>query len=414
MERIGCRCFMAILVAWLSDSGSAFQQFNHRSQTTSTLRLNVERRVIGFQRDHYRQDRSNWKPLFGRPPKDASIVAENEDFLTGTLGFSEDKLKKPTTKRILTLENGVLEERVDWLKERLKLNTNEIKKMAQSHPGILGKRSKANLIPKLDYLQTRLLLDEKSLRKIILRAPFILGSSTEDNIIPKLDYLQKKLLLDDESLRKIILVAPHTLGFSIEDSIEPKLDWLQQRLILNDAKLAKIITRFPTIMQYSIKDNIEPKLDWLQQRLDLDDAAVGKMIQRLPSILGSSIPNKLEPTMDWLQQRLSLTDGELSNLIKKCPSLLGYSVDTNIEPTLNFFIEALGDEGEALTLLIRSPDLFSRSLEGRLKPRLEEAQAAGMIINVACLKRIGKYVEKEWHTSLDFQSRRQSTQEGAT
>ena len=33
-----------------------------------------------------------------------------------------------TTRRILTLENGVLEERVNWLKERLNLKDGAIKK----------------------------------------------------------------------------------------------------------------------------------------------------------------------------------------------------------------------------------------------------------------------------------------------
>ena len=107
----------------------------------------------------------------------------------------------------------------------------------------------------------------------------------------------------------------------------------------------------------------------MPQQLDLDAAAVGKMIQQSPAILGLSIDNNLQPKLEWIHQRLSLTDVSLSNLIEKFPSIFSYNVNTNLEPTLNFYSSALGDEGEALTLVIQNPSLFGYSLENRLKPR---------------------------------------------
>ena len=88
------------------------------------------------------------------------------------------------------------------------------------------------------------------------------------------------------------------------------------------------------------------------------------------------------------------------------PTLFGLSVGANLEPTLNFHIKALGDEGEALALLIRGPRLFGSSLEKRLKPRLEEALDAGLVIDKNCLQRIGLYTEKRWQSSLVSQSKK--------
>merc|ERR1719291_217501 len=124
------------------------------------------------------------------------------------------------------------------------------------------------------------------------------------------------------------------------------------------------------------------------------------MIRRYPNIFGLSIGDNTEPKLDWLQKRLSLNDSELSNFVQKLPSLLNFNVDTNIEPTLNFYIEALGDEDQALNLVRRQPALISLSLENRLKPRLQEAQGCGMKIDLRCLGRMGFYTNEQWSKSL--------------
>ena len=120
------------------------------------------------------------------------------------------------------------------------------------------------------------------------------------------------------------------------------------------------------------------------------------MIQRSLAILGLSIDDNLQPKLEWIQQRLSLTDESLSNLIKKFPSIFSCNVNTNLAPTLNFYIGALGDEREALTLVIQNPSLFGYSLENRLKPRLEETRDAGIFIDAACLRRIGQCTDNQW------------------
>merc|ERR1712194_760900 len=145
--------------------------------------------------------------------------------------------------------------------------------------------------------------------------------------------------------------------------------------------------RCPPLFGCSVDTNLEPTLDWLQQRLDVDDVTVSKMIRRLPSILGMNI-DAMEPKINWLQQRLNLGDAAASKVIQKLPSLLCSNVDANIKPTLDFYVDVIGDEKQALDMVTHDPLLFSYSLEKRLKPRLQEARAAGITIDSACLKRI--------------------------
>ncbi|KAL7542910.1 hypothetical protein ACHAXR_012758 [Thalassiosira sp. AJA248-18] len=330
---------------------------------------------------HHHHQLSSLRPLFYAATKDSLIVEQNKEYLINTLGFTEDKVQKMNENtNILTLDVGVLEERANWLQQRLDLEdgTNQLKKIVQQQ-GILGKRTDTNLGPTLDYLQTRLLLDNNSLKKLVLLAPHILGCSIEENIEPKLDWLQERLALNDIQLGKMISRQPYTLGCSITDNLAPTLYWLQQRLSLDDSTISKIIQSNPQIMHLNIESNLEPKLNWLQQRLESDDTALRKIIQRMPSILGLSIDDNLEPKLEWIQEHLSLTDDGLSKFIQKSSSILSCNVETNLRPTLKFYIDALeGDKQEAVALIVNNPTLLNYSLDKRLKPRLEEAKSTVM------------------------------------
>ena len=335
---------------------------------------------------------------------DPSVISGNREYLRRALGFSEDQLDNISTKvgggNILTLQPGVLEERVRWLTSRLDLKKREMKKMAQKQPEILGCRPEESVAPKREHGQSRPLSDDTSSRNKSPTPPTVSGYSAEDTrLSPKIEYLQTRLLLDDESLRKMILAAPSVLGFSTEHNVAPKLDWLQRRLDLDPGALGKMMRKYPMLFGHGVETNIEPTLEWLQQRLDLKDAAVRKMVRRNPTILGMS-HDAMEPKLMWLQRRLDLNEASVSEMIQKMPSLLGFNVDANLKPTLDFYIDALGDEEEALRLVVPDPSLFTYSLKNRLTPRLEEAQDAGMTIDSACLRRIAKYTNDRWNTEM--------------
>ena len=249
-------------------------------------------------------------------------IATNKKFLIESLGFSEDKVNKLQTGSILTLENGVLEERTKWLQQRLDL--------------------------------------------------------------------------DDTALRKMIQQMPAILSFSISDHLQPKLDWLEQ-LGLHDAALMKVIRGNPSIFSKSISD-LQTKIDWLQTRLHLDGSGIRKIISAKQQILGYSVPDKMEITLNWLQHRLMLSDEGLKIYIKNTPTLLGC---TNLEPTLNFYVYALGNNEEAVALVIQTPALLGYNLEKRLQPRLKEAVDAGLTVDAGCLQSIGQLSNKKWNAYLD-------------
>ena len=181
------------------------------------------------------------------------------------------------------------------------------------------------------------------------------------------------------------------------------------RLCTKNEALRKMIRKMPSLLGYNVDTNMEPKLSWLKQQFDLDDAELRKMVLRAPSLLNYHVENNIEPKLDWFRQRLHLDDAALSKMIQSFPPLLSYNSDTNLEPKLNFFIEALGSETEALTLVQQYPKMFSVSLEKRLKPRLEQARDAGIVIDTGCLRRIAMTTNESWSKSLVYQSKQIKT-----
>mmetsp|Transcript_20154 Transcript_20154/g.48419 ORF Transcript_20154/g.48419 Transcript_20154/m.48419 type:complete len:333 (+) Transcript_20154:170-1168(+) len=229
---------------------------------------------------------------------DDAVIEYNKKYLREELGFTKKMLDALSSgSSCLTLEIGVVEERVNFLRTRLDLKKSEIQKLAQRQPTLLALDNAAK---KLDYLETRLLLDNSSLRKIILGSPSVLMMSIDDNIGPKLDFLQRKLLLDTASLRKLIQRMPSLLGCNVDANIEPTLNWIQQRLDLDDAALSKMIQRLPSLLGYNVETNIEPTLNFYIQALGNEKEALALVIH-YPSLISYSLTKRLEPRLREVQ-----------------------------------------------------------------------------------------------------------------
>ena len=57
-----------------------------------------------------------------------------------------------------------------------------------------------------------------------------------------------------------------------------------------------------------------------------------------------------------------------------------------------------------MNLVIGMPALIGYSLENRLKPRLQEANDCGMIIDEGCLRQMGCYTNEKWSRRIDKHS----------
>lgn len=393
--------------------GSNSPDYQHCNGLTTSISMSSFAFVDMYHRIHFSD--LSLSVLFARK-KTSGLVEEFEkatdsqtaceQWLEKRFGFNEEELGRIFALRpqLLTLKVPILEERANWLQERLSLKAAEIRKMILRFPNLLSYSIENNIEPTFNYYQARLRMNDAALLKSLKNHPHLLSLSIEENVEPKLVWLQQQLNVTEVQLGKLVTKAPSILNLSIEDNLEPKIEWLQERLNLDEAQVGKLTVKLPNVLVLSIKENLEPKLDWLQSRLNLTDAQVSKIARAFPSIFSFSV-SALEPALRWLQESLSLEDTGLTKLVVAQPALLCLDLETNLEATFNFYKECIGDE-ETQLLLTRNPVLFMASLERRLKPRLEQAEEAGLAIDSGCLRRIAKSTEEEWQSSLVFQQRK--------
>jgi len=233
---------------------------------------------------------------------------------------------------------------------------------------------------------------------MLVKRPDLLSSS-RNGMERRLQFLQARFSLNKEQLSKLVQRMPSLLQYGTDENDEAKLQYLQKRLMLEDKELLNFV-RIGPIFQKRIK-TLEQKIGFIQNRLLLDENQLRKFVLKYPSLLCYSVAENVEPKLEYFQKRLSMDDEQLQELFIKLPSLFGMSIEFNLEPKITFF-ESLIGVNAARALLIVKPYVLTRSMEKRIKPRVAEAQEAGLFIDAAALARIAFLTEEKWTASVAF------------
>jgi len=100
--------------------------------------------------------------------------------------------------------------------------------MVSSFPPIFWLR-KELLQEKMDFLKSTLQLDSEELQFLITSFPQLLGLSIGQNIQPKLIFLLQHLTM--EQLKEFIAYQPSLLAYSLENRLRPRIELLQKNAI---------------------------------------------------------------------------------------------------------------------------------------------------------------------------------------
>jgi len=153
-------------------------------------------------------------------------------------------------------------------------------------------------------------------------------------------------------------------------------------------------------------ESVNEKLTFWQDRLLLDENQLRKFVLVYPSLLRFSTEENIVPKLKYFQKRLSMDDEQLRGFFIRSPKFVGHNIESNLEPKIAFFESLIGVD-EAKAMLMATPGtMLTRSLEGRIKPRLAEVQEAGLPIDAAALLRIAKYTEEKWQASMAYQKKK--------
>ncbi|KAE8647486.1 hypothetical protein Csa_003236 [Cucumis sativus] len=249
-----------------------------------------------------------------------------------------------------------------------------------------------DLRPEILYLiEHGLNLDQ--IKEITRRFPSFAYYSLEGKIKPVIEFFLD-LGVPKSDIPIILYKRPQLCGISLSENLKPTMKFLEN-LGVDKKKWAKVIYRFPAILTYS-KQKVETTISFLYE-LGLSEERVGKVLTRCPNITSYSVEEKLRPTAEYFH-----TLGvDVAVLLYRCPQTFGLSIEANLKPVTQFFLErgysmedvgtmtsryaalysfSLADNlvpkwdffltmGYSKAELIKFPQYFGYSLEGRIKPR---------------------------------------------
>ena len=278
-------------------------------------------------------------------------------------------------KWLLDVSVETLESKIDWLQERLDLNKEQLRKIIERSPSILGLSIEENIEPSLDIIQTNLELSDEELSKVIVTtSDLLINDLSNEKFASRFSFLQRLLDIEENDiagLRKAIMKSPSILVWQ-EDCIIGVQEWLRCRVGLDDATIGKLMRRRPEFMTSNIS-TIEGKARWIQSEFSLSDGELTNLLGKSHLLLSSE--EKLETMCRFYRLTFELDDEGLKDLVMKQPNLFKTSIK-DIERKLQFYSELVGKK-KAKRLVIKSSNLLLVSLKNRLKPRLSEVQIAG-------------------------------------
>jgi hypothetical protein len=263
----------------------------------------------------------------------------------------------------------------------------------QTSPRILRKNCATFLQPTTEFL--RQLYRDDMLLTAIHRNPDLLltsGMGYDADALELVEvFLRQELQLSSTNMAKLKRTAPFVFQLPVWKLLSV-LNFLTQILVSSgeyqaddqETKivLGKLVISHPQILQLSVESNLQPRLDFLKERCHLLTSDLAVLVKKSSaSVLALSVKDNLEPTIDFLTDLLRDRLDPASDL-RKClrshPQLLALSLK-NLRSKKAYFdaidqnnrISCSPSSSLASRVLIRSPAVYSLSLDGNIVPTIE-------------------------------------------
>ncbi|CAK9320327.1 unnamed protein product [Citrullus colocynthis] len=197
--------------------------------------------------------------------------------------------------------------------------------------------------------------------EITRRFPAFPYYSLEGKIKPVIEFFLD-LGVPKSDIPVILHKRPQLCGISLTENLKPTMIFLEN-LGVDKKKWAKVIYRFPALLTYS-KQKVEATTSFLYE-MGLSEESVGKILTRCPNIISYSIEEKLRPTAEYFHS----LGVDVAVLLYRSPQTFGLSIEANLKPVTQFFFERGYSMEDVRTMISRYGALYTFSLAENLVPK---------------------------------------------
>ncbi|CAK7328275.1 unnamed protein product [Dovyalis caffra] len=247
----------------------------------------------------------------------------------------------------------------------LGMDLEQIRGMTHRFPSFAYYSLEGKIKPLVEFLLD-LGLSKSDVQSILARRPQLCGISLKENLIPTMLFLEN-LGVDKRKWSTVLYRSPGILAYS-KQKIETTVDFLHE-VGLSAESIGKILTRYPNIVSYNVNLKLRPTAEYFCSL----GVNVAVLLHQSPQTFGLSIEANLKPVTEFFFES-GYSKKEVGAMISRFGGLYIYSLADNLKPKWEFFL-SMDYPKEAL---IRFPQYFSYSLEGRIKPRYALVKDCGL------------------------------------
>ena len=132
---------------------------------------------------------------------------------------------------------------------------------------------------KVDWYRDRLSLTDEEIRKVVAQYPTIFAPSIEDGKMDKkICHIKQLFKLNDEELKELFLSRPELVALSVENNLAPKLVLYQS--LIGKKRARKLVVESSNLLLGSMEKCIEPRLEEVDKAYEYVEWD-GTLIQRL-------------------------------------------------------------------------------------------------------------------------------------
>ncbi len=361
------------------------------------LALSVERSLrpkVAWLRGALQLSRAEAAQVVGASPN--LLLLSVEDNLAPKLRWLKDELALSDAERrglvlrcpqLLTASTGSLLLKLAFLKDDVGLTPPELGRAVRTMPPLLV-LSLDTLVDKAEFLTQELGMTMKDVGHLLVRGPALFFQALDTGLRPKVRFLRRDLGLGTEQLRTLVLRAPRLLNYRVAARGRALLAYLTRPpLELSREDAVRLVLKAPGLLGMDAAGpRFHAAVRALQEVTGVGSGRdLGSVVQRFPGALSLSAPRIRATQQLLVGPPLQCTAQEAAEVLWKHPQALGYRPEA-VRGKLAAVAAAYGlapDNGAVKAALLKAPALLSYSLDGRLKPRLQAAAAAGVAVERA-------------------------------
>lgn len=389
------------------------------------LALSVARSLrpkVAWLREALQLSRAEAAQLVGASP--GVLLLSVEDNLMPKLRWFKEELALSDADRrrlirrcpqLLTASTGALLLKLAFLKDDVGLSAPDLARAIRTMPQLLV-LSLDTLVDKAEYLTHGLGMTMKNVGFLLVRSPALFFQALDTGLKPKVRFLRRDLGLSNDQIRALVLKAPRLLNYRVAARGRALLAYLTRPPFdMAQEEAVRLVLKFPTLLGTDVGGMR------FQETVQALKAATGSGTERVLAGVVQRFPGALQLTAGRIRRAQAVLAGpplhcspeEAAEVLRKHPQALAYrpeAIVAKLEAVAAAYGEG-GDGGAVATAatgttataargregkgkgkgkgmnikaaLLKAPALLSYSLEGRLRPRLAAAAAAGVAMERA-------------------------------